>query len=200
MRRPAAVVVSILIPPLAAVLAWSNILRRRDLKPSLKGLWIVLCSMPVLGPLLDLGIGGGRFQLIPDRISGFFVAAALVFLIVAGVNRTRGSSSHTWQGRQTSFETQVQLPASPIPYVFKRAWTLQYRYACPGLHAPKGLPPNTFLRPVFRVQVSGALEGISTVDSRGTASQVFRLTHGGTYRIRLHIRRGCTWSLRTGTA
>lgn len=200
MRRPAAVVVSILIPPLGIVLAWSNVLRRRDLAPSLKGLWIVLCSMPILGPLLYLGIGGGRFELIPDRISGFFVAAALVFLLAVGVSRTRGSSSHMWQGRQTSFQTQVHLPASPIPYVFKRAWTLQYRYACPGLHAPKGLPPNTFLRPVFRVQVSGASEGISTVDSRGTASQSFRLTHGGTYNIRLHIRRGCTWSLRTGTA
>jgi len=200
MRRPAAVVVSILLPALGVVLAWSNVLRRRDLTPSHKGLWIVLCSMPILGPLLYLGIGGGRFELIPDRISGFFVAAAFVFLLANTVSRMRGSSSHSWQGRQTSFETQVQLPASPIPYVFKRAWALQYRYACPGLHAPKGLPPNTFLRPVLRVQVSGALGGISTVDSRGTASHTFRLSDGGTCRIRLTIRRGCTWSLRTGAA
>jgi len=200
MRLPAAVVVSILISPLATVLAWSNVLRRRDLTPSHKGLWIVLCGIPVLGPLLYLGIGGGRFELIPDRISGFFVAAALVFLIAAGVNRMRGSSSHMWQGHQTSFQTQVQLSASPIPYVFERAWSFRYHYACSGLHAPKGLPPNTFLRPVLRVQVNGASEGVSTVDSRGTASQSFRLTNGGTYRIRLTIRRGCTWSLRTGAA
>lgn len=200
MRLPASVALCILVSPLATILAWANILRRRDLSPPLKGWWIVLCLLPTVGPLLYLGIGRGKFELTFDRITARFFAIALVCLIVAGVNRMLGSSSHSWQGRQTAFATQVHIPAGAIPYVFNRAWALQYRYTCPGLHAPKGVPPNQFLQPMFRVRIHGARESTDMIDSRGTASQSFRFADGGTYSIRLNIHRGCTWSLWTAAA
>jgi len=58
-KRPVEVFVAILLPPLATFLAWFNVMRRNDLLPPHKGLWIVLCALPVLGPLLYLGIGNG---------------------------------------------------------------------------------------------------------------------------------------------
>lgn len=82
MRLPMAVLVSICMPPLATVLAWADILRRNDMAPPLKGVWIALCLMPILGPLLYLGIGQGRFDLTLDKVSSFFLAAALVILLV----------------------------------------------------------------------------------------------------------------------
>lgn len=102
-----AVVVSIFIPPLATILAWMDALRRSDTAPPLKGLWIVLCLMPILGPLLYLGIGQGRFDLIFDKLTGFFLVAALVMLLVAGVSKSLGGEVGTWQ---------VNVPDGPILY------------------------------------------------------------------------------------
>jgi len=105
LKRPIAVTVSILISPFATVLAWANLLRRRDLTPALKGLWIVLCLMPILGPLLYLGIGRGRFELVFDKISGFFISAALFVLLVVGANRMLGNLSQT---------LQITIPTGPV--------------------------------------------------------------------------------------
>jgi hypothetical protein len=57
---PFEVAISIVLPPLAMILAWLDIVRRPDLPGPLRGYWAVLCLIPVLGPLLYLGIGGGR--------------------------------------------------------------------------------------------------------------------------------------------
>lgn len=59
-RLPLQLALAVVIPPLATVLAWGDIGRRRDLPAPLRGWWVVLCLIPVLGPLLYLGIGGGR--------------------------------------------------------------------------------------------------------------------------------------------
>lgn len=97
MRLPMTVIVSIFIPPLATILAWTDILRRNEMAPPLKGFWIALCLMPILGPLLYLGIGQGRFDLIIDKLSSFFFAAALVILLVVGVSKSLGGEIGTWQ-------------------------------------------------------------------------------------------------------
>jgi len=108
MRLPVAVAVSILVSPLATILAWCSILRRRDLTPPRKGVWIVLCLLPILGPLLYLGIGQGRLELIFDKITGSFAAAVLVLLLVVRANRTSGSSNVTWH---------ISIPAGTILYI-----------------------------------------------------------------------------------
>jgi hypothetical protein len=59
-KRPFEVAVAIIIPPLATLLAWRNIVRRRDLAGPLRGWWAVMCLLPSLGPLLYVGIGRGQ--------------------------------------------------------------------------------------------------------------------------------------------
>jgi len=53
------VVVSLILHPVAAVLAWINILGRSDLRPLHKALWIVVCTIWGIGPLLYISVGGG---------------------------------------------------------------------------------------------------------------------------------------------
>lgn len=59
-KRPFEVAVAILIPPLATVLVWRDIVRRRDLSGPVRGWWIVMSMIPGLGPLMYLGISGGQ--------------------------------------------------------------------------------------------------------------------------------------------
>jgi Phospholipase_D-nuclease N-terminal len=59
-RLPLEVAIAIVIPPLAMVLAWMDIVRRRDLAAPHRGVWVVLCMIPVVGPLLYIGVGGGQ--------------------------------------------------------------------------------------------------------------------------------------------
>ncbi len=59
-KLPLEVAASMLLPPIATILAWLNIVRRRDLSGPLRGFWVVTCLVPALGPLLYLGIGQGR--------------------------------------------------------------------------------------------------------------------------------------------
>ncbi len=59
MKLPLEVAVAILIPPIATILAWRDIVLRRDLSGPLRGWWAVVCLIPTIGPLLYLGIGGG---------------------------------------------------------------------------------------------------------------------------------------------
>lgn len=59
-KRPFGVAVAIIIPPLATLLAWRDIVRRRDLSGPLRGWWALMCLIPSLGPLMYVGIGRGR--------------------------------------------------------------------------------------------------------------------------------------------
>lgn len=59
-KRPFEVAIAIIIPPLATVLAWRDIVRRRDLSGPLRGWWAVMCLLPSLGPLLYVAIGRGQ--------------------------------------------------------------------------------------------------------------------------------------------
>jgi hypothetical protein len=59
-KRPFEVALTIIVPPAAMVLAWRDIVRRPDLPGPLRGWWAVVCTVPGIGPLLYLGIGGGR--------------------------------------------------------------------------------------------------------------------------------------------
>jgi len=59
-KLPLEVATSMLLPPVATILAWLDIVRRRDLSGPLRGFWVVTCILPGLGPLLYLGIGGGH--------------------------------------------------------------------------------------------------------------------------------------------
>lgn len=58
-KLPFEVALAVVIPPLATILAWINIVHRPDLPAPLRGWWFFLCLVPALGPLLYLGIGGG---------------------------------------------------------------------------------------------------------------------------------------------
>jgi len=58
-KLPLEVVVTIAVPPVATVLAWCDIVRRRDLSDPLSGWWAVVCAAPLVGPLVYLGIGRG---------------------------------------------------------------------------------------------------------------------------------------------
>ena len=55
------VLIAVAVPPLGTVLCWGDIVRRRDMAPPLKGLWVVLCILPLVGPILYLGVGQGQF-------------------------------------------------------------------------------------------------------------------------------------------
>ncbi len=59
---PFEVAISMLLPPVATVLAWLDIVQRRDLSGPLRGFWVVVCMAPALGPLLYLGIGQGHLM------------------------------------------------------------------------------------------------------------------------------------------
>lgn len=59
-KRPFEVAIAIIIPPLATILAWRDIVRRRDLSGPLRGWWAVMCLIPSVGSLLYVGIGKGR--------------------------------------------------------------------------------------------------------------------------------------------
>jgi hypothetical protein len=60
MKLLAELLVNFLVPPLGTILSWLDVLLRRDLTLPHKGLWIVLCSLPVVGPILYLGVGRGK--------------------------------------------------------------------------------------------------------------------------------------------
>lgn len=59
-KLPLEVALAVIFHPLAMVLAWLDIIRRPDLSTVLRGWWIVVCLIPVVGPILYLDIGGGR--------------------------------------------------------------------------------------------------------------------------------------------
>ncbi len=53
------ILLSLILHPVAVVLAWVNILGRRDLNSSQKVIWMVVSLLWGLGPLLYIAIGGG---------------------------------------------------------------------------------------------------------------------------------------------
>lgn len=53
------IVISWLLHPLAVILTWINIARRRDLKRSQKLVWGVVCLVWGLGPTLYILVGDG---------------------------------------------------------------------------------------------------------------------------------------------
>jgi hypothetical protein len=53
------IVLSLILHPIAVVLAWINILGRRDLTSSQKAIWMVVSLVWGLGPLLYIAVGGG---------------------------------------------------------------------------------------------------------------------------------------------
>jgi hypothetical protein len=136
----------------------------------------------------------GRYRI------GALLIGLIVVVVVLSANRMSGTANHTWHGTQTSFTTHVHMPAGPVPYVLKTAWLLRYRYACPSLHPPKGMAPNTFLHPVLRLDVESSIADSGMKDMRGTASHILTFPDGGSYTIRLHIRHGCGWRLRSSSA
>jgi len=64
---PFVVATSMLLPPVATILAWLDIVRRRDLSGPLRGFWVVTSLLPALGPLLYLGIGQGHLLTLRTR-------------------------------------------------------------------------------------------------------------------------------------
>jgi len=67
LNLPLEVAISMLLPPVATILAWLDIVRRRDLSGPLRGFWVVVCMAPALGPLLYLGIGQGHLMVRRTR-------------------------------------------------------------------------------------------------------------------------------------
>lgn len=61
MKYPIVVSLAFIVPPLATVLCWIDIVYRADLPNPLRGWWAVVSVIPVLGPLMYLGLGGGQF-------------------------------------------------------------------------------------------------------------------------------------------
>jgi hypothetical protein len=53
------VVIAIVLHPLAVVLAWLSIARRRDLSPAQKLIWAVICLVWGIGPILYMLLGDG---------------------------------------------------------------------------------------------------------------------------------------------
>lgn len=53
------IVLSLIFHPVAVVLAWINILGRADLSSSQKAIWMVVCLLWGLGPLLYIAVGHG---------------------------------------------------------------------------------------------------------------------------------------------
>lgn len=53
------IILSLVLHPIAVVLAWINILSRRDLDSTQKAIWMVVCLVWGLGPLLYIAVGGG---------------------------------------------------------------------------------------------------------------------------------------------
>ena len=60
MTLPLQVAVTIVLPPLATIMAWIDIVRRPDLSGPLRGWWLIISLIPALGPLTYIGIGRGR--------------------------------------------------------------------------------------------------------------------------------------------
>jgi len=54
------VVISLVLHPVAMVLAWIDILRRRDLSLFRKAIWVVVCLIWGIGPLLYIAVGDGK--------------------------------------------------------------------------------------------------------------------------------------------
>lgn len=53
------VVIAIVLHPLAVVLAWISIAGRRDLSPTQKLIWAVVCLVWGIGPILYMVLGDG---------------------------------------------------------------------------------------------------------------------------------------------
>lgn len=60
MKIIAEILVSIILHPIAMVLAWIDVLRRKDLSTSQRVIWIVVCAVWGIGPLLYIGVGNGK--------------------------------------------------------------------------------------------------------------------------------------------
>lgn len=54
------IVISLVLHPLAVVLAWINILGRSDLSTAKKAVWLVVTLIWGIGPLLYIAVGDGR--------------------------------------------------------------------------------------------------------------------------------------------
>jgi len=52
-------IVALVLHPLAAILAWINILGRSDLGGGQKILWAIISSIWGIGPILYVTVGGG---------------------------------------------------------------------------------------------------------------------------------------------
>ncbi len=52
-------IVALVLHPLAAILAWINILGRSDLGRGQKILWAIISSIWGIGPILYVTVGGG---------------------------------------------------------------------------------------------------------------------------------------------
>lgn len=59
-KLPVEVLVAVIAPPIATLLAWRDILVRRDLSGPQRGWWMVFCLLPTVGPLLYIAIGRGN--------------------------------------------------------------------------------------------------------------------------------------------
>ena len=53
------VLIAIVLHPIAMILAWINILGRADLTGPQKVIWMVVCAVWGIGPILYLAVGGG---------------------------------------------------------------------------------------------------------------------------------------------
>jgi hypothetical protein len=55
------ILIAIVLHPLAIILTWINILGRSDLSGTQKFLWMVICLIWIVGPILYVLVGDGSF-------------------------------------------------------------------------------------------------------------------------------------------
>jgi hypothetical protein len=53
------IIISLIFHPLAMLLAWINILTRRDLPPARKAIWIIITFIWGIGPILYIAVEDG---------------------------------------------------------------------------------------------------------------------------------------------
>ena len=53
-------IVALILHPIAAVLAWINILSRNDMGSVSKVVWAIVCVVWGIGPILYILVGGGE--------------------------------------------------------------------------------------------------------------------------------------------
>jgi hypothetical protein len=60
-KNSLAILVALIVHPLAMIMVWANLAGRSDIGPRWKAFWAILAPVYIIGPLSYLYVGGGRF-------------------------------------------------------------------------------------------------------------------------------------------